>query len=132
MLKNRYLIAYSVILVLLVIGTFVNLASVDKVTELESYWVKPLPSTAGVSIYERLDSKDRLKCNLTTVSVIVERMEQDGYELTMDRSTPGVLDTTLEKDGEIYRLLYNRLTRDFLCISSPLTNNYVPLTYLYE
>lgn len=132
MLKSRYYIIYNILLLLLVAATIIHIRMIPGVAEINNYKINPLPNSAGVVSYERVDTQDRLKCNLSTVSKMIYNMEKDGYEIVTDMSTENLLDMALKKDNETYRLLYNRLTRDFLCISNPLIKNYVPSTYITE
>ena len=85
----------------------------------------------GIAVYEPSEFPNSMKCNLTTVNKIISEMIAEGYfYVYQDLSKGSILDVCLHKDGEFYRILYNRDTMDYLCISKPYSKNYYPMTYI--
>jgi hypothetical protein len=89
-------------------------------------------NTKGTSIYE-IKEQNSMKCNLTTVNRIIDNMiTKDYFYILKDNSNEKILDVIISNDIDMYRLFYNRYTRDFLCISNPFLKNYIPMTYILE
>lgn len=124
-------IAYVVIAIAGVLS-LLNVYDSSSLKLSNEYRVSYLPNVSGVCIYTPL-SKNTMKCNLTTVSVIIKRMiEKDYFVIEKDYSDEDILDVLLSNGEEKYRILYNRETGDYLCMSKPFLKNYVPATYIND
>lgn len=96
------------------------------------FLVTYLPNVIGVSVYETL-TPNTMKSNLTTVNTIIGNMIEEGYfYIKQDYSKGNLLDIVLSNGKEDYRILYNRRTRDYVCLSNPFLKNYIPMTYIHE
>lgn len=125
-LKTLYsLLGVFTVIVLLLMHRASDLEVVDK------FSVSYSPNTTGVAVYE-MKSTNTMKCNLTAVNTIVENMIlEDFFYIESDKSEDYLLDIVLSNGEEQYRLLYNRRTRDFMCLSNPFLKNYIPMTYIH-
>lgn len=98
-----------------------------------NFSVTYLTNVTGVSVYQKGEYNNEMKCNLTTINNIIRNMISKGYySIVKDNSEGYILDIILEKDDEYYRILYNRRTRDYMCLSNPNLKNYIPVTYINE
>lgn len=124
-------ILYGLVALLSVVTYFNITRSFDLKSE-NKFLVTYLPNATGVSVYE-ITSPNTMKSNLTTVNNIIGNMISEGYfQIQRDYSKDNLLDIVLSNGEEEYRILYNRRTRDFLCLSNPFLKNYIPMTYIHE
>lgn len=132
MLRDNFIVKY--LYVFAAILSIVANIMVHKVITLDyvnDYVVSYQPNTTGISVYQP-SNKNSMKCNFTTVNRIVSNMLEDSFYIQSDYSNDYVTDIILTNDEDIYRIIYNRRTRDYLCVSNPFAKNYVPATYIDE
>lgn len=131
MLRGRVLsILYLLVAVFAVVTVF-RVHGINNLPSVESETISYNPNLEGVSVYTPSEYPNQMKCNLTTVNTIIRNMMQDYYTLEQDNSTGSLLDVVLANDDKQFRILYNRDTRDFLCLSNPFIENYIPMTYIF-
>lgn len=132
MSRGKFLsIIYSIVAILSVITVYrvyyLNASKFDN-----QFVVSYMPNTIGVCVYEP-EEVNTMKCNMTTVNTIISNMIQESYfYIEKDFSKDNLLDVLLSNGDEQYRILYNRRTRDFMCMSKPFLKNYIPMTYIHE
>lgn len=85
----------------------------------------------GEGIYYSIEETNMMICDLTTVSIIINRMLEDGYSLRDIERTDKLIDVILSKDDLKIRIHY---TNDgtFTSVAVPYQKSFVPLTYISE
>ena len=132
MLRSKVIAFLYFMLFVFSIFTFLLVQQTFKLNVEDEFHITYLPNCTGVSIYSLKEYNNEMSCNLTTVNTIIKNMISEGYyEIIEDKSEDNLLDITLSGSEGIFRILYNRSTRDYLCVSSPLQNNYIPMTYIH-
>lgn len=120
------------IVALFAIFTFMRVNDIFTLNTIDSYNVTYMPNVTGVSVYE-ITSSNTMKCNLTTINTIIFNMiDEDYFFIEQDFSNERMMDVVLSNGTEKYRILYNRSTRDYMCVSVPFLKNYVPTTYIHR
>lgn len=132
MYRSKIIYSLYAFVALLSILTYFNITrSLDLKSE-NKFLVTYLPNSTGVSVYQTL-TPNTMKSNLTTVNNIIGNMIEEGFfYIQQDYSKDNLLDIVLSNGEEEYRILYNRRTRDFMCLSNPFLKNYIPMTYIHE
>ena len=132
MLRSKLICAVYIILGIAAGLTFLySNRSFSLVTD-DRFTVSYMPNVSGVCVYEP-KTQNTMKCNLTTVNTIISNMiSEDFFYISSDMSEGHILDILLSNGEEEYRILYNRRTRDYMCLSNPFLKNYVPTTYIHE
>lgn len=129
---KNLIIVYSVV-ILLMIYTMYNVNRTFTLDVEDRFTVTYLPNVTGISVYEPGEYNNVMKCNLTTVNKIISNMiSEDYFYIVQDNSKGYIMDIVLTNDSEVYRIMYNRRTRDYMCVSKPFLKNYVPGTYIHE
>lgn len=132
MSRSKVLISCYIMIALFSFITYYNISNTSELKVVDRFVVTYLPNVTGVAVYEQ-KSQNTMKCNLTTVNIIIQNMiYKDYFYILKDYSEGNLLDIVLTNDEDTYRILYNRRTRDFMCVSNPFLKNYVPMTYILD
>lgn len=132
MLRSRVSVIFCVILCLLSIGMFTYTKYGNQSTVDNNFVTTYLPNVMGVCRYETTEMSNVMKCNLTTVSVMIQGMLESGFYIKRDTSTDDTMDILIENGEDTYRFLFNRRTGDFVWISNDMTKIYIPLAYIHR
>lgn len=132
MLRSRVSVVFCVILCLLSIGMFAYTKYGNQSTVDNNFATTYLPNVMGVCRYETTEMSNVMKCNLTTVSVMIQGMLESGFYIKRDTSTDDTMDILIENGEDTYRFLFNRRTGDFVWISNDMTKIYIPLAYIHR
>lgn len=82
-------------------------------------------------VYETTSELNVLLCDISTVSYIVQEMQEDSYYLECVVADTESMDVFLSKEADIYRLHY---TKDgtLMSICNKYEKSFVPFTYINE
>lgn len=129
MLKRNILYILYSLIVLSSVLTYLNIKDIFCLEYTFNYSLQYSGNMVGSSVYES-KSNNSMKCNLNTVNSIIKNMLIDFYVIYKDDSNDNIIDIILTKDNKFYRILYNRSTGDYLCMSKPFLENSLPQTYI--
>lgn len=76
-------------------------------------------------------SDNTMTCNLATVSVILYKMRNDGFNLVKSDVSDKTIDLVVQKDDCSVRIMYGK-DGSFASIASPYEKSYLPMTYINE
>lgn len=76
-------------------------------------------------------SDNTMTCNLATVSVILYKMRNDGFNLVKSDVSDKTIDLVVQKDDCSIRIMYGK-DGSFASIASPYEKSYLPMTYINE
>ncbi len=78
-----------------------------------------------------ITDSNKMMCDLSTVSLIVQNMKSDGYSVYQETDTENEVDVILQKDG-LYIRMYYETAGMFTSIASAYEKSYIPFTYINE
>lgn len=76
-------------------------------------------------------SDNTMTCNLATISVILYKMRNDGFNLVKYDVSDKTIDLVVQKDDCNIRIMYGK-DGSFASIASPYEKSYLPMTYINE
>lgn len=76
-------------------------------------------------------SDNTMTCNLATISVILYKMRNDGFNLVKSDISDETIDLIVRNDDCSIRIMYGK-DGSFASIASPYEKSYLPMTYISE
>lgn len=126
----RIFIAFLILLGIVVLSYLVvkRWYSIDLITNKGN--IELLEHVEGDVLYSIINDSS-IKCDLTTLTRLVDKMQQDGYEIVMQKGDSKSLEIILRNDEMVHHMKY--VSNGVLTnISSPYEKSYIPFSYIYE
>lgn len=81
--------------------------------------------------YYIISGTNKMECDLSTLSLIVRNMQQDGFNIYQEIADEDVMDVIMQKN-ELFVRIYYRSDGTFTSVASEYEKSCIPMSYINE